>query len=168
MGFSIIVAHDLQRGIGVDGTLPWSFPEDMKHFRRVTLGVGTNVVIMGRRTWESIPIRFRPLTKRKNIVLTSNPSRVDQKSMNSLESALVLAEEFQKQHEQSEIFVIGGAQVYDQALNHPECERLFVTKIHQHFNCDVFFPQYEDRFQIKHVRKTASDEALLSFEEWSR
>eukprot|EP00401_Gymnodinium_catenatum_P013247 CAMPEP_0117564102 /NCGR_PEP_ID=MMETSP0784-20121206/55852_1 /TAXON_ID=39447 /ORGANISM="" /LENGTH=112 /DNA_ID=CAMNT_0005361799 /DNA_START=28 /DNA_END=363 /DNA_ORIENTATION=+ len=81
---SVIAASTPKGGIGKDGALPWRLPEDMSHFRRVTTAVATegkkNAVIMGRRTWESIPEKFRPLADRVNVVLTSSASAPDFKS----------------------------------------------------------------------------------------
>ena len=71
--FALVVAMDQQRGIGRDGDLAWRLPEDLKWFRAVTVGAGGQSVIMGRKTWDSIPDRFRPLPERENWVLTRQP-----------------------------------------------------------------------------------------------
>ena len=72
MAFEIIVAHDLNQGIGTDNQLPWHCAEDMAYFKSLTIGNQKNAVIMGRKTWESIPEKFRPLPNRLNIVLSKN------------------------------------------------------------------------------------------------
>ncbi len=125
---------DHNRLIGVDGGLPWRLPEDMKHFRRVTMG---KPVLMGRVTYESIPPRFRPLPGRTNIVLTRQdsfeaPSCV---VVNSLEEALAAAAG------EPELMVIGGAQLYEQLL--PQAQRLYLTLVDGEFSGDAYFPELD-------------------------
>lgn len=131
---SIIVAMDSDRGIGRGGTLPWTIPEDMQHFRKTTTG---HVVVMGRKTYESIG---RPLPNRINIVVTRNlqwypfsEARNDLYVAPCLQSALSMAQVPEKR-----IFVIGGAQIYEQAL--PYAHELIVTRVPGSYNCDAFFP----------------------------
>jgi dihydrofolate reductase len=125
---TIIVATDAQRGIGIDNALPWKLPEDMAHFKRLTTG---HAIIMGRKTYDSIG---RPLPNRRNIVITRNAGwRAEGvETVHSLEAAraLVAAE--------AEAFIIGGAQVYAEAL--AMADQLIVTEIAQSFECDAFFP----------------------------
>jgi len=124
---SIIVATDAAGGIGIANRMPWHLPEDMAHFKRLTTG---HAVIMGRKTYESIG---RPLPNRRNIVVTRNGDwRQDGvETAGSLEEAVVLAGA-------EPAFVIGGAQIYTQAL--PLCDTLIVTEIASIFDCDAFFP----------------------------
>lgn len=125
---TIIVATDAQRGIGINNTLPWKLPEDMAHFKRLTTG---HPVIMGRKTYDSIG---RPLPNRRNIVVTRNAEwRAEGvETVHSLDQAraLVAAE--------AEAFIIGGAQVYAEAL--ALADQLIVTEIGRAFECDAFFP----------------------------
>ena len=120
----VIVAAVSDNGvIGLNGTLPWRIPEDMAHFKELTTG---HAVVMGRKTWESLPPRSRPLPKRINFVLTQNTSGVPgAKSFLSPEMflqwmSLYTAEE--------KLFVIGGAQVYEAFL--PLATRLEITRVH--------------------------------------
>ncbi|MBI3283612.1 MAG: dihydrofolate reductase [Burkholderiales bacterium] len=124
---TIIVATDKQLGIGIANTLPWRLPEDMAHFKRTTSG---HPVIMGRKTFESIG---RPLPHRRNIVVSRNPdwNHAGVEVVTSLPAAQTLAGD-------AESFVIGGAQIYQQAL--PLADKLIVTEIAQEFPCDAFFP----------------------------
>lgn len=71
--FHVVLAADEDLGIARDQAIPWHLPRDMAYFRRLTQGAGQNAVIMGRKTWESIPLRFRPLKRRFNVVLTRSP-----------------------------------------------------------------------------------------------
>jgi dihydrofolate reductase len=128
---SLVVAHSANRVIGRDGELPWRLPTDMRRFRELTTG-GT--VIMGRRTWESIPERFRPLPERRNVVLSSDPDLVLEGAevLPSLEAALAAAGP-------GECFVIGGGETYAQAL--PLAERVYATEIEEAVEGDAIFPE---------------------------
>ncbi len=144
--FHIIVATDLARGIGHNGQMPWQLPEDLRHFREITATAEVpkqNVVIMGRKTWESLPASFRPLPSRMNVVLTSDltyPLPEGVMRMSSLEAALDWAE---TQSNVDQVFVMGGGQLYAEAIQHPGFDRLYLTLIAQLFDCDTFFPAYE-------------------------
>jgi len=137
---TIIVAFDAQQGIGINNALPWRLPEDLARFKRITTG---HAIIMGRKTFESIG---RPLPNRRNIVLTRNAEwRHDgAEVVNSLHAAIQLIGD-------AEAFVIGGADIYTQAL--PLCSQLLVTEIHQNVACDAFFPVI-DQERWKEVART--------------
>lgn len=124
---TIIVATDQCRGIGIDNKLPWHLPEDMAHFKRTTSG---HAVIMGRKTFESIG---RPLPNRRNIVITRNPEWQHEgvEAVTSVDTAIALLGD-------EEAFVIGGAQIYTEALS--RTSKLIVTEIDKVFDCDAFFP----------------------------
>jgi dihydrofolate reductase len=141
--FDIVVAADLNGGIGKDGTLPWRLAGDMAYFKRLTTGVQDpgkrNAVIMGRKTWQSIPPKFRPLKDRLNIVLTrdTTPSaESDVLFAASLDDALSACD----RPEVENVFVIGGAAVYAQALVHPACQLVYLTEVRSRFQCDTFLP----------------------------
>ncbi len=125
---TLIVATDRQNGIGIHNTLPWRLPEDLAFFKRTTTG---HPIIMGRKTFDSIG---RPLPNRRNIVVTRNPdwSHASVEAVASLQQAAALAGD-------GEAFVIGGAQVYAEAL--PLATRLIITEIGADFECDAFFPK---------------------------
>lgn len=129
---SIIAAMDEKRGIGKDNKLPWHIPEDLKRFRALTSG---HPVIMGRKTFESIG---RLLPKRTNVIVTKDPSyKVDGAIVvHSLQEALDIA----KQKEQNEVFIIGGGQIFQQAL--PLADKLYLTIVKGSFPADTFFPDY--------------------------
>lgn len=119
--------------IGRDNTLLWRLPEDMKFFRATTMGAP---VIMGRKTWESLPERFRPLPGRHNIVLTRQAGfqAAGASIATHLDEALTLA---QRDHP-PRVFVIGGAQIYREAL--PRADELVLTEIERDFDGDAHFP----------------------------
>jgi dihydrofolate reductase len=132
MSLTIIVAMDAARGIGLQNRLPWHLPEDLAHFKRQTTG---HPIIMGRKTYESIG---RPLPKRRNIVISRNPLwRAD-----GVEGVVSLADACQLLGNEA-AFVIGGAQIYAQAL--PLVQRLLITEIAHQFECDTFFPAIDSR-----------------------
>ena len=138
--FYLIVAMDENRGIGKDGDLAWHLSEDLKYFARVTKKTKDpnkqNAVIMGRKTWESIPDKYRPLKDRLNIVLSRNADYMvvpDIKLARTFEDALEVAEE----NKVETVFVIGGAYVFEQALNRPECQGVYLTEILKGFDCDA-------------------------------
>ena len=125
---NLIVAWARDRVIGRAGTLPWHLPEDLRHFKRITLG---HPIVMGRRTWESIG---RPLPGRRSIVVTRNPhwSAPGCERAGSLAQALALCAGA------GEAFVIGGAGLFAEAL--PLAQRLFLTQIDADFEGDTRFP----------------------------
>jgi dihydrofolate reductase len=127
---SIVVAMDARRGIGIDNKLPWHLPEDLAHFKRVTLG---HPIIMGRKTFESIG---RPLPGRRNIVVTHNRDwRHDGvETAGSLEEAVALVGG-------ESASIIGGAQIFAEAMR--IADRLIVTHIDKVYRCDTFFPEID-------------------------
>lgn len=132
---SLIAAVAKNRAIGKEGQLLWHLPEDMKHFRETTRG---KPVIMGRKTWESLPDAFRPLPGRHNIVVSRNAAYDAEGATlaGSLDEAIRLA------GEDDEVFVIGGADLYEQAMN--VAQRLYLTEIECDFEGDAFFPDYRE------------------------
>lgn len=147
MKFSIIVAADLNNGIGFQNTIPWNIPNELKYFQTVTVGKGNNIVIMGRKTWDSLPPKSKPLKDRINIVVTRNHDLTLPKEVikaDSLHAALVEA----AKNEPNEVFVIGGAQLYADAIQHPACNKIYLTRIQEEFECDTFFPDLDpNRFE---------------------
>jgi dihydrofolate reductase len=131
-----IAAMSLNRVIGRANTIPWHLPEDFKWFKKMTTG---NVLVMGRKTFESIG---KPLPNRTTIVLTRSgrafPGTVTRVDLNE-----VLED---PQWGGREIFVCGGAQVYEQAL--PFCSDLYLTRVNQTVDGDTFFPPFEDGFEL--------------------
>ncbi|MGW3994991.1 dihydrofolate reductase [Amycolatopsis sp. NPDC004772] len=123
----LIWAQSANGVIGRDGELPWHLPEDLKHFRTVTAGAA---VLMGRRTWESLPPRFRPLPGRRNLVLSATPQE-------GAETFADLAAAFAAVP--GDVWVIGGAAVYRAAL--PRADRIVVTEIRESFEGDTYAPE---------------------------
>ncbi len=127
---SIVVAKASNGVIGAGGGLPWRLPTDMRHFRELTTG---HAVVMGRKTWESIPDRFRPLPERRNLVVSSNPEFAAPGAdvFPSLEAAIDACDQ--------RCFVIGGGQIYEMAA--PLADRIYSTDVDAAPPGDAFFPQ---------------------------
>jgi dihydrofolate reductase/thymidylate synthase len=137
----LIVAADRKMGIGREGDLPWRLKGDMAFFRETTQDSKAPVVIMGRRTWESIPERFRPLKGRYNIVLTrqreySLPDNVG--IAHTFEDAVALAHNVGDRY-----FIIGGGHIYDLAVASPDTHILHLTEVDAEVQCDTFLPSLE-------------------------
>jgi dihydrofolate reductase len=134
---AIIVAQDKNRAIGIENKLPWHLPEDLRYFKRVTMG---KPIIMGRNTFESIG---RPLPGRVNIVVSRqqgySPEGV--KVVNSLEAAAELAESICLIDGVDEAMIIGGAQIYSQAIG--VADRLYLTEVDAEINGDAWFPEFD-------------------------
>lgn len=143
---SFVVAMDENGVIGVNGRIPWRLPDDMKWFRDVTMG---KPVIMGRKTYESIPAKFRPLPGRHNIVVTRQPDY-------TAPGATVvhgIAEALRAAGDVDEIIVGGGGELYRLLL--PQADRLYLTLVEGQFHGDAFFPsidlaEWEERFRQHH------------------
>ncbi len=151
---SCIAAIGKNRVIGKGNTLLWHIPEDLKRFKMLTLG---HPVIMGRKTFDSIVAMLgKPLPGRTNIVVTRNNEwKFDGVEVaHSLEEALSKAKELNTQ----EVFVIGGAQIYEQAL--PFTDRLYLTLIDDTKDGDVFFPAYEQLFTKVLIEEARKQEGL--------
>ncbi len=147
--FSIIVAMDKNGGIGKDGNLPWHLSADMKYFKETTLAAAPgkkNAVIMGRKTWQSIPDRFRPLAGRVNAILTRNDDIVLPKDCFRFSDISETLDTLSHNGDLEQIFVIGGASLYAQTINLLECKKLYITRIDDVFDCDVFFPKIPQGF----------------------
>ena len=133
MQLHLIFARARNGVIGKDNTLPWHLPEDMAHFKRLTMGCP---VIMGRKTWDSLPARFRPLPGRINVVVTRQNgwNEIGAQPSYSLRDALSFCEQFEH------VWVIGGAELYAQAL--PFANTAVVTEIDAEYAGDAFAPQF--------------------------
>jgi dihydrofolate reductase len=130
----ILIAGVARNGvIGHDNRLLWHLPEDLAYFRRQTQGCP---VIMGRKTWDSLPARFRPLPGRRNLVLTRQPNP----TFTGAEAAATLNEALALVADAPRVFVIGGEQVYRTAL--PQADQLMLTEIDRDFEGDTRFPEW--------------------------
>ena len=159
---ALIAAIDRQGAIGRRGGLLWHESEDQKHFRRVTMGCP---VIMGRKTWDSLPVRFRPLPGRRNLVVT----RQAQWSAAGAERAASLDDALARAAPAKTAFVIGGGELYALAL--PRADELVLTEIDTAFaDADTFFPAFDRMRFVEAARetRTAADGMRYAFVTYRR
>ena len=151
MKLGVIYARARNGVIGKDNTIPWRLPEDMAHFKATTMGCP---VIMGRKTWDSLPARFRPLPGRRNLVITRNTAwRAEgAEAVASIDAALALLADAPK------AFVIGGAEIYVLAL--PQADELVLTEIDADLDGDTFFPRWD---RTRFVERAREDRPGFSF-----
>lgn len=148
MEIALIYARAANGVIGLNGVMPWHLPEDLAHFKRLTQG---HPVIMGRKTWDSLPPRFRPLPGRTNIVVTRQADwdETGVQRSSSLDDALQIAEQLGT----PTVWVIGGAQIYAQAL--PLAQRVEATEIARDYEGDAHAPalgpEWQETARAQHV-----------------
>jgi len=162
--FSIIVAADSKNGIGKNNDIPWNIPKDMKYFNDVTTDVTTdvtnhyldapgnkqNVVIMGRRTWESIPGKYRPLKDRINVIIsrTMEPPKNEEYYICKTYSMAMNEWCMNKKKNINRVFLIGGAGLYFQGMRDSMCAMIYLTRIYGDFGCDRNIPEIDGTFKI--------------------
>lgn len=165
--FDCVAAADEAGGIGRDNDLPWPpLSEDLRFLRAITTTAppgAQNAVIMGRRTWESVPSQRQPLPGRLNVVISRQ--RLDVPTgvvvVASLEQAVAIGGVAGR-------FVIGGAQIFAAAFAHPGCRFLYLTRIHATFSCDAFLPAL-DGFSQEAVLARHREQALdYEIQRWAR
>ena len=156
--FSIIVAVCNNNGIGMNGKLPWKNKEDMAFFKTKTINtkdmLKQNIVVMGRNTFESM--NNKTLLLRKNIVISKN-HLYGVLCMKSLDEVL---RSYENDKDVENIFVIGGAMLYNEAIKHPMCEKIYINRINEDYNCDTFFPKIDDDVYEKIEEKQLSSLVL--------
>lgn len=158
---ALIAAVARNRAIGKDNQLLWQEPADQKFFRRTTLG---HAVLMGRKTWDSLPARYRPLPGRRNLVMTRDPQwQADgAEAVGSIEAAIALLAGADK------AYVIGGAEVFAKAL--PLADELVLTEIEDDLLGDVFFPEWDRKMFLERSREpgVANDGTEYAFVTYAR
>jgi dihydrofolate reductase / thymidylate synthase len=185
MRFNVIVAMDSNRGIGNQNNLPWVLKGDMDHFKSLTSQLPQdnyftyyNVVVMGRKTWDSIPQKFRPLPNRINIILSSQTRENVIKECKNQE-LVYIASDWQDVFNIvnriqnvgipnqtnnpimiNDICVIGGQKIYESAINHPYCDKIYLTEIYHKYETDTVFPKLSDgrnKYELVDVSPFQSD-----------
>lgn len=155
MTLAAIVAHDPNLVIGKDGDLPWHYSEDLKYFKRVTMG---HPLLMGRVVFEELG--ENPLPGRENIVLSRSRNYDHVPTFSSFDKALAYVKD------EEIAFLIGGGEIYRQFLDH--CDKLFVTEIHQEYEGDTYFPEYRDEIGTTWKEIKRDDREDLSFVVYER
>ena len=159
MIISLIAALTENHVIGKNNDLPWHLPDDMRYFMQTTRG---HVVIMGRKNYESLPPKYKPLADRTNIVVTRQAS-YDAPGctiVNSLEEGIRLA----KGAGEKELFIIGGAEIFE--LSIPLADRLYLTEIKTELDGDTFFPQFDRSIwkEVSRIPHTQDDRHKFDFD----
>jgi dihydrofolate reductase len=159
MVISLIAALTKNNVIGKNNDLPWHLPDDMKYFMQTT---SSHYVVMGRKNYDSIPEKFRPLPNRTNIVVTRQNEFTAPMCMvvHSLADAIQLA----KENNQQELFIIGGAEIYKLAM--PFAHRLYLTEIQTELDGDTYFPKFDKSAWTEISRKhhTADERHRFAFD----
>jgi len=174
MKYSIILAVDDKNGIWKDNSLAWKVSADMKYFKNITSNTQdlakVNAVIMWRKTWESIPSKYRPLHDRINCILTRNIkndsiwSKIDDFVLyfNSLIHCL---SELESKENVENIFVIWWANLYNQVLDDPMLDKIYITKVKWDYYCDVFFDWVPEGFVVESYTDT-EEENWVEYSFW--
>lgn len=148
--FYVIAAACQNNGIGYMNRLPWKLKNELAYFNKMTTEspepAHKNIVIMGRKTWSSIPPKYRPLKDRTNVVLSRTVSTIeDRDSVDHIFSSLPDALEGVSQlRNKGQVWVVGGQSIYEEALRLPQCKRVYLTRIDKEFECDTFFPEMDE------------------------
>lgn len=145
MTISLIVAASSNNIIGSDGDLPWHLPDDLRNFKRLTIG---KPIIMGRKTYDSIG---RPLPDRRNIVLTRDESYI----ADGCEVVTSVAEVMALVADADEAMIIGGGEVYAAFL--PMAQRIYLTRVHTNIEGDTDFPELDDEWQLMSTESHPAD-----------
>ena len=153
MKLTAVVAMASNRVIGKDGDLPWHLPADLKHFKART---GKGTVVMGRRTWESIPDKFRPLPGRRNVVISR--STTDLPGAEVIDSPTAM----ETLGLEGEVFLIGGGQLYNTLLE--ACDEICLSYIFEPHEGDTFFPVFEHLFEAPVVTLTTPEFEVRSYQ----
>lgn len=156
----LIVCYCNNNGIGKGNELPWYLPEDLKFFKEQTIG---KTVIMGRKTYESLPEKFRPLPNRKNIVISKTYFE-NEKHIELREKGVIVKSSYEEaidNLESSECYIIGGYSIYEEAIKDIRVTELIVTRIYKKYDCDIFFPRITGFEIYKHTDKRKSQNDVI-------
>ena len=174
MQISVIAAICSNGGIGYQGKIPWDLPRDRSYFRQLTISttdpLKRNAVVMGRKTWESLNGRVLP--QRVNVVISNTLKQQDLQDssgdlhvMSSLDAALSFLE-----NKVENVFIIGGNNLYKEAINRKDCRRLYITSVDIETQCDTFFPKFYhlNEFKLQNTTHFKENNIPISFEVWVR
>jgi len=163
--FFVIAAACKNMGIGYMNRLPWKLKNELEYFNRMTKTspdpAHKNIVIMGRKTWSSIPPKHRPLKDRTNVVLSRTVSTIeDRESVDHIFSSLPDALEGVSQlRNKGQVWIVGGQSIYEEALRLPQCKRVYLTRIDKEFECDTFFPEIDESvYRLTDIPEVPKDE----------
>jgi len=135
-------------GIGLKNALPWRLKKEMQYFTTMTTKTENqglrNAVIMGRRTWDSVPPKYKPFSKRLNAVVSRSALTDLSEGVLQYPSVQDAVKALQQNPEVETIWIIGGKGAYEEALNKHLCDKLYITRVRKEFECDTFFPEFDE------------------------
>lgn len=159
MKISMIAAMGQNRVIGKDNDIPWHLPDDFQYFKKMTEG---HFVLMGRKNFESLPPKFKPLPNRPNVVITRNSGyeAAGTTVVNSLEAAIEEA----RKHQEPEAFIIGGGEIYKLGLEY--ADTIYLTEINGDFEGDTIFPEFDKNewVEVSRQQHSTDERHLFSFD----
>tara|TARA_B100001142_G_C14304695_1_gene644312 strand:- start:988 stop:1488 length:501 start_codon:yes stop_codon:yes gene_type:complete len=163
---NIIVAMCKNRGMGFKNTIPWHLSSDLQRFKYLTTSFeNKNNVIMGRKTWDSLPNKYKPLPKRKNIIISSKKDIIKQENVIVYNDINLIKNHYKEINKNT--WIIGGTQIYDYALENDLVKSILVTVIDNEFECDVFFPEIPSKFQLKHESPYKLENSIIyKYQQW--
>ena len=169
---NIIVGCDAENGIGYQNKIPWYISSDMKYFKEMTCHVSpgkVNAVLMGRKTWDSLPAKYRPLPHRLNIILSKTSSMHSSPASGLWIQSFSQIQDILQKYEIETLWIIGGASVYTQALQHLPIHYIYKTHIHKKFVCDTWFSFPKEQFTLyKTTECIEKDGTILQFEVYKK
>ena len=144
MNFNIIVAVDNKNGIGYNNTIPWYEPDDLKHFSKTTKGNLNNAIIMGSKTWESLPVQ--PLKNRDNLILSrkDNENGEGFSYFKNIDDVLKHC----KNKDYDVVWVVGGAEIYKLFLDNILIDNIYLSRVCKEYECNIFFPNIPDNYRF--------------------
>ena len=152
---NIIVGCCEKQGIGYKNTLPWHFKKDLKYFAKLTKGNGNNAIVMGKNTWNSLPIK--PLPGRDNLVLSTTLIHD-----NCFKNIKQLKEHINNKN-YDEVWIIGGSQIYQQFIEDDDVKRIYLTNVERNYECDTFFPKFSGDFLLTDTHSDMESDTKLTF-----
>ena len=163
----LITAMDNERGIGKSNQLPWKISTDLKFFQQTTtqcIEGKRNAVIMGRRTFESIG--SRPLKNRLNLIISSQQLSID--NVQFCQSLKNATEACEQDHTVQDIYIIGGQQIYENALKEIPIKGIYITQINKTYNCDRFFSSLEEYQKVRESEPYIENEISFTYQYWTK
>ena len=161
MNINLIVAVCNGRGMGLNNDIPWCYPSDLRYFSKLTKGSGNNAIIMGRKTWESLP--RKPLPKRENIILSRDISNIQLLGEELYFDSLSRSIEHCKEKNKDEVWIIGGLEIYKLALESKIVDHIYITEIDDNFTCDIFFPEIPNGYTCIKKEHEIVNETTLTY-----
>lgn len=168
-GTYLVVAVDEHLGIGRDNTIPWRLKADLQFFKELTSakesGESDNAVIMGRKTWESIPAGFRPLKNRLNFVISRNHNYLYEQSIEKVGSTIVCASlaaavQAAESAKSARCFIIGGSEIYARAMELRIIDKIFLTQVKSSFGCEKFLPEFREQFCLEYESELKEENGI--------